>query len=260
MTLSATKSTFFASTLDFLGHTQTPQGIRPDNRKTQIIKNFPVPKTVKAVRSFTGLCGFFRKYIKDFSLIPTPLYQLTKKGNVPFQWTAECQTAFENLKEKLVSRLILQFPDWDCPFRLTTDASQKGICCVLFQKDPQSGHMLPIAYAGRSFSNSEKNYEVTKQELLALVRGVKNFSCYLTGKPFHAYTNHAPLTGLIRKKDLNGQLARLVDAMLSQMIPSPSPSQTRYSVLTQLPELSPKPTLHFSRAYPIPLPLPFPRL
>ncbi len=84
---------------------------------------------------------------------------------------------------------------------------------VLFQKDPQTGHMNPIAYAGRSVSKSERNYEVTKQELLALVYGVRHFDVYLRGRPFHAYTNHAPLTGLIKKRDLNGQMARLVLAL-----------------------------------------------
>ncbi len=210
LTLSATKSKFFASTLDFLGHTLTPKGIRPDARKTHIIENFPVPRNVKAVRSFTGLCGFFRKYVQDFSLIAAPLYNLTKKDNGPFCWTPECQTAFQTLKDRLVTRPILQFPDWNRPFHIATDASQLGIGAVLFQPDPETNHMQPVAYAGRSFSRAEKNYEVTRQELVALAWGIHHFDCYLRGKPFHAYTDHAPITGLLKKRDLSGQLARLV--------------------------------------------------
>ena len=137
------------------------QDIRPSSRKTQIIKKNSCPKTVKAVTSITALCGFFWKYIKDFSLIAAPLYQLDQERECSFPVDSSMPDRLWNLEGK-ISFPILQFPDWDHQFHLATDASQQGIGCVLFQKDPQSGHMLPRAYAGRSFSNSEKKYEVTK--------------------------------------------------------------------------------------------------
>ena len=180
LTLSATKSEFFASTLDFLGRTLTPEGIRPDARKTHNIKNFPVRRNVKAVESFklnsihlkSFLCGFLCKYVKAFSLIEAPLYSLTKKDSGPFHWTPECKTAFETLKDRVVTHPILQFPDWDRSFHIATDASQFGIGVVLFQPDPETNHMQPIAYAGRSFSRAEKNYVVTRQELVVLTWGI----------------------------------------------------------------------------------------
>lgn len=104
-----------------LGHLISARGIEVDKAKIQVIEKLPPPVTVKGVRSFLGHAGFYRRFIKDFSKISKPLCNLLEKG-APFHFTEECLTAFNTLKEKLVSAPVLTSLDWDYPFELMCDA------------------------------------------------------------------------------------------------------------------------------------------
>ncbi len=118
--------------------------------------------------------------------------------------------AFLRLKEALVSRLILQCSDWSKQTVLCTDASNISTGAAWMRKCDSTGLLLPIDYAGRAFNKAERNYEVTRQEMLAVVWAIKHFSCYLLGRKFKILITHAPLTGLIHKHDITGQLGHLV--------------------------------------------------
>ena len=143
--------------------------------------------------------------MKDFSVIATPLYKLTGKEN-PFRWNDNCQKAFDRLKEVLQETPVLKYPNPELPYILDCDASEDGIGAVLSQKI--EGKERVVAYYSYKFNQPERNYSVTKKELLAVVKGVNNFHPYLYGSQFLIRTDHAALTWLKTLKNPEGQLAR----------------------------------------------------
>jgi len=152
-----------------------------------------------------GLSGYYRRFVRDFSIIASPLYGLMKKGTY-FVWTDECQEAFDELKHRLVTGPILALPENEGCFILDTDASDSGMGAVLSQQ--QSGVEKVIAYASRTMTNAEKKYETTRKELLAVVYGLKQFRQYLYGRHFIIRTDHAALSWLRRTPEPMPQLAR----------------------------------------------------
>ena len=182
----------------FLGHIFDANGVAVDSSKFDIILNFPVPNTQKKVRSFLGFANYYRRFIKSFSQISAPLRNILKQ-NSNFQWSQECQNAFEALKKALITAPVLALPDFKRPFILTTDASTSGIAYVLSQKD-ESGHERPVAYGGRGLRNNETHWSITDLECLALIEGVKEYHTYLAGQEFEVITDHVSLTYLQRMR------------------------------------------------------------
>lgn len=188
-----------------LGLLVDKDGVRPDPRKIQAVSDFKVPRSVKELRSFLGLCSYFRRFIPRFADTAYPLTSLLQK-NVPFQWTSECENAFRQLKLLLTSEPLLQHFDPSAPTEIHTDASGIGIGAVLVQRHNQSEHV--IAYASRALSKPEKNYTVTEQECLAVVFATQRFRSYLYGHPFTIVTDHHSLCWLVNLRDPCGRLAR----------------------------------------------------
>ena len=118
--LKPSKCHFGQKQVNYLGHVITRDGIQPDPEKIKVVQEYPVPRTVKDVRAFMGLTNYYRKFVKDFAHIASPLHDLTKKG-AAFLWTEECQTAFETLKQALTEAPILTYPDFTQPFQLATE-------------------------------------------------------------------------------------------------------------------------------------------
>ena len=161
------------------------------------MKNWPTPTCVKEVRSFLGICSYYRRFIYQFSDVAKPLHKLTEKGQT-FSWTDECMQAFEMLKQKLemlkqklTEAPILAHPDFEKEFILDTDASDVAIAAVLSQKFDGKEHV--IAYASKTLSKCERRYCVIRKELLAVVNYVKHFRHYLYGKRFTLRTDHGSL-------------------------------------------------------------------
>ena len=197
------------------------QGIETDPEKTEAIKTWPVPKTVKDVRAFLGFTGYYRKFIKDYAKIARPLNDLlighctnnkkgkkpkTKLKKTPFIWLEKQQLAYEQLKEKLISPPILAYADYRKPFKVHTDASTSGIGAVLYQL--YDGAERVVAYASRSLKPSERNYPAHKLEFLALKWAVtEKFHDYLYGATFEVVTDNNPLTYVFTtaKLDATGQ-------------------------------------------------------
>lgn len=204
--LKAKKCSFFKKEVSFLGYVVSETGIKTDPAKTESIEKIPTPNNVTELRSFLGLVSYYRKYIKDFASIAKCLHSLTSKNN-KWIWTEECDRAFEELKKKLQNAPILGYPDInDGSFILDTDASNEAIGCVLSQI--QNGREKVIAYGSRTLSSAEKNYCVTRKEMLAVIYFVKYYKHYLLGREFILRTDHGSLTWLHKFKEPDGQICR----------------------------------------------------
>lgn len=200
------KCHFLKEEVGFLGFRISRAGIGMDPKKTEAIKNFVAPTNVKQLRSFLGLAGFYRKHIPNFSKIANPLHVLLK-DNVVFEWNDECVSAFNKLIETISKDIVLQFPDFDKTFYLTTDASNFGLGAVLSQKD-ENGFDCPLAFISRSINSAEINYTTTEKECLAIVWGVLQFRHYLTGRKFVILSDHRPLVWLDSVIDPGARLLR----------------------------------------------------
>ncbi|MDZ7612307.1 MAG: RNase H-like domain-containing protein [Flavobacteriaceae bacterium] len=208
--LKPNKCKFMKAAVDFLGHVVSADGISVDPGKISAVSDWPVPTNLTELRSYLGICGYYRRFVMDFSLVASPLYDLTVK-NRPFNWTQECQQAFDKLKEKLTTAPILRMPNEVDTFILDTDASNFAIGAVLSQV--VDGAEYVVAYASKRLSRCEKNYCVTRRELLAIVYFVKYFRHYILGRHFQVRTDHAALQWLRRMPDPCGQQARWIGAL-----------------------------------------------
>ncbi|CAN6677813.1 unnamed protein product [Malus baccata var. baccata] len=188
-----------------LGHIVSERGIEVDKSKIDLVRYLPSPTSVREVRSFLGHAGFYRRFIKDFSKISTPLCRLLQK-DVTFDFNEECEKAFKHLKEMLTSAPIIRPPDWSIPFELMCDASNYALGAVLGQRKDKQPHV--IYYASRTLNDAQLNYSTTEKELLAIVFALDKFRSYLLGTKVIIYTDHAALKYLLTKKEAKPRLIR----------------------------------------------------
>ena len=130
---SSNQSSFIRQEVEYLGHVVTPQGLKPNDALVTAITQFPQPTDLNGVRWFIGLASYYRCFIKNFSRISEPLWELTRK-NATYEWTPACEIAMTQLKEKLTTVPVLAFPAFDRDFTVETDASISGIGAVLSQR------------------------------------------------------------------------------------------------------------------------------
>ena len=150
------KCRFARAKVVYLGHVVTSEGIGPNPEKVEAVQKFPVPTAVKGVRQFLGLASYYRRFIPLFAKIAAPLHALTRQ-DVPFCWTLTCQSAFQQLKDALVSPPVLAYPDFTREFVMHTDACKEGLGAVLEQQQ-DDGRLHPIAYASRSLNKHKWNH------------------------------------------------------------------------------------------------------
>ncbi|XP_016203988.1 uncharacterized protein LOC107644611 [Arachis ipaensis] len=136
------KCEFWKSEVKFLGHVVSQQRIAVDPAKVEAVMDWGQPTSVTEIRSFLGLVGYYRRFIKGFSQLALPLTKLTRK-DAPFVWTPECKETFQALKQRLTTAPVLVLPELSEPFEVYYDASLKGLGCVLMQ------HRNVVAYASR---------------------------------------------------------------------------------------------------------------
>jgi len=189
-------------------------GIKPDPKKIEKVKDFSRPTTVTKIRSFLGLASYYRKFIKNFSQIAKPMNQLVKKDE-PFEWTEKQEESFEKLKQALITVPILRHPDFNKIFYLMTDGSAKGFGAVLAQID-DDGKEYAIAYVSHSISGTKKNYSPTELELNAAVWAMNKFHYYLGYKKFILLTDHIALQYLKNNdiKETKGRIAKWITKVL----------------------------------------------
>ncbi|TYK29838.1 DNA/RNA polymerases superfamily protein [Cucumis melo var. makuwa] len=216
------KCEFWLKKVSFLGHVVSSEGLSVDPAKIEAVTNWPRPSTVGEIRSFLGLTGYYRRFVEDFSRIASPLTQLTRKGT-PFVWSPACECSFRELKQKLVTALVLTVPDGSGSFVIYSDASKKGLGCVLMQQGKV------VAYASRQLKSHEQNYPTHDLELPAVPGKANIVADALSRKVAHSaalITKQAPLLRDFERAEIavsvgevTSQLAQLsVQPTLRQMI------------------------------------------
>jgi hypothetical protein len=166
------KCVFATDTVEYLGHLVTKDGVKPDPRKVQAIREYPTPRTVRDVRAFIGLAGYYRRHVQNFAKIAKPLTNLTRK-NVPFEWGPEQETAFRKLKDISNQEPLLIYPNFSQPFIVACDVSTKAVGAIFLQV--RNGEERPVAFCSRQLNPAETKYSITELELLALIFAVNNF-------------------------------------------------------------------------------------
>ena len=173
-----------------LGHVISEKGIEVDKAKIELISKLPSPTNVKTVRQFLGHAGFYRRFIQDFSKISKPLYKLLEK-DAKFEWDANCQQSFEELKAYLTTTPIVRAPNWQLPFEVMCDASDLAVGAVLGQRVEGKPYM--VYYASKTLNEAQRNYTTTEKELLAVVYAMDKFRAYLIGSDIIIFTDHSAL-------------------------------------------------------------------
>ena len=171
----------------------------------------PAPTTPKEIKQFLGLVGYYRKLIPRFADIARPMTNLTKQ-DIPFEWTIQCQAAFELLKEAIITSPILKYPDPNKGYTLFTDASKYAWACVLTQeyqyekggKEYKINH--PITFASGLFKGSQMNWAALTKEAFAIYSSIKKLSYYLEDADIVLRSDHLPLKKFLQKNTLNSKV------------------------------------------------------
>lgn len=192
------KCEFFQTDVKYLGYTISKSGIKAEEKGLEAIRNFPVPTKVHSVQSFLGLCSYFRRFVKNFSLIAKPLYDLTKKIK-KFKFGDEELKCFETLKEKLLENLISALYSPQDETELHCDASSTGFGAILMQRKAD-GKMHPVFYFSKRTSEPESKYHSFELETLSIIYALKRFRVYLQGLKFKIVTDCNSLALTLNKK------------------------------------------------------------
>lgn len=189
------KCEFNRTELKFLGMIVSKDGLKVDESKVATVRDWPTPKEVSSLRGFLGLANYFRKFIQGYSSLVAPLTQLTG-STAEWQWGTQQEEAFNGVKFALTNAPVLRFPDPNKHYEVISDASLAGTGAVLMQE----GH--PAAYTSSKFTPPERNYTTTEQELLGVIKALKQWRCYLEGPQITLVTDHNPNTFIDSQKSL----------------------------------------------------------
>ncbi|KAJ8351980.1 hypothetical protein SKAU_G00234560 [Synaphobranchus kaupii] len=155
----------------FLGHIVSERGVATDPSKVAAVRDWPVPGNMGELRSFLGLASYYRRFVRDFATLASPLHRLTDKCR-PFVWQEGQSMAFDQLRAALTEAPVLAYPDAQQPCIVNTDASNTGVGAVLSQEDVDGERV--VAYYSRALGKAERNYCVTRRELLAVLLNFKD--------------------------------------------------------------------------------------
>ena len=204
------KCIFFQKQVKFLGHLVSEDGVAADPDKVKAVRDWPIPCNAKQVKSFLGLSSYYRRFVQGYAKIARPLHKVCEKGS-KFDWSEDCNNAFNQLKDALTSAPILGYPMPNAKFILDTDASHFSTGAVLSQV--QGDREVVIAYYSKSLNQHEKSYCVTRKELLAVVHALKAFHHYLYGQPVLLRTDNAAVSWMRNLKQPTGQVARWLEVL-----------------------------------------------
>jgi hypothetical protein len=209
------KCEFHVTETKFLGFVIGKDGVTVDQGKIAVIRDWPVPSTVRGVQSFLGFCNFYRKFIRNYGRIGKALNNLTRKGRA-FVWTEDCQEAFLELKARLLSAPLLRHFVAGRETRIETDASKDVLGGVLSQKDPEDGEWHPVAFFSSTMLDAETRYGIHDKELLAIIRALEHWRAELIGmqsQAFEIITDHQALEHFSTKRRLNSRQVRWTELL-----------------------------------------------
>ena len=248
LTLKASKCDFLTKEIKFLGHRVTPDGISPDPDKIKAITSWNMPEDKDKLRTFLGMAGYYRTFIRAFSRQAKPLLEVLKKdvrlprlrGKV--KWTDQQIQCFHTLKDHLTSAPILAHPDWTAPFELHTDACGHGLGAVLCQHHGDQTRV--VAYASRSLTPPELNYSIWELEYLAVVWSTDLFKVYLSpifGHKFTIVTDSTAVKYILENAESNTRCMRWTLRMSSYNFDikhRKGPQNKNADALSRCPQLS----------------------
>ncbi|GBG92411.1 hypothetical protein CBR_g55346 [Chara braunii] len=190
--------------------TQQKEGLKPDDAKVASIRDWPRPQSVTEMRSFLGMTGYYRTFVKNYSIVVTPLTDLTRL-DTPWEWTDECEAAFRHLKHTLTHYEVLKLPDPDKLFVVTTDASQYGIDAVLAQQEGPK--LRPVEYMSKKMSSQKLAKSTYEKELYAVYKALTHWRHYLLGRFFILRTDHPTLRWMRTQSVLSDALKRWIEVI-----------------------------------------------
>ena len=202
------KCDFFKKHIQYLGHLIAEEGFTPLPEKLESIQNMPGPKTLKDVKQFLGLIGYYRKFVPRFSDLARSLTNLTRH-ETEFIWTGKCDKAFKHLKELLIEHPILRYPDPNQSYTLFTDASGIGLAGVLtqeFEDDKGKKKHHPISYVSGQFRGSQQNWVAFTKEANAIYMAMRKLSFYITDAEVVIKCDYLPLKKFLQKQTLNAKV------------------------------------------------------
>lgn len=200
------KCSFGQLKVEYLGHIITADGVSTDPDKISCKVAWPTPKNVKQLRGFLGLTGYYRKFIRNYGLLSSPLTALLKKDG--FNWTTEAEMAFQKLKSAMTTAPVLALSNFSQPFVLETDASGIGIGAVLMQDQK------PIAFLSKALGLRNQALSIYEREFLAVIVAVQKWKTYLQGHKFIIKTDQQALRHLLDQKSMNPTQQRWLTKLL----------------------------------------------
>ncbi|GBG81924.1 hypothetical protein CBR_g34106 [Chara braunii] len=177
--INGEKCEFGRTRVLYLGHEISAEGLKPDDANVASIRDWPRPQSVTEMRSFSGMTGYYRTFVKNYSIVAAPLTDLTRL-DTPWEWTDECEAAFRHLKHALTHYEVLKLPDPDKPFIVSTDASQYGIGAVLAQQEGPK--LRPVEYMSKKMLSQKLAKSTYEKELYAVYKALTHSRHYLLGR------------------------------------------------------------------------------
>jgi hypothetical protein len=207
--LKPSKCQFHVQEVGFLGFIVGPNGVQMDPEKLSAITTWPAPKCVSDIRVFLGLANFYRRFVKDFSKVVSPITSLLKKHR-KFHWDSAAQGAFDKLRTAFTTAPVLRHFDSILPTVIEADASDYALGSVISQRDPTDGTLHPITFHSRKFNPAEENYEIYDKEMLAIVETMDKYRHYFEGlgQKVTVYSDHRNLLWFTETKVYNRRQAR----------------------------------------------------
>lgn len=191
--IKLSKCAFAQRQIAYLGHIISEKGVGTDPQKIAAITDRPTPPNVKELRSFLGLTGYYRKFVKNFSILSKPLTELLKKHSL-FVWTCEHSNSFAALKHAFSTAPVLSLPDFSKTFCIETDASDLGVGAVLMQDHH------PLAYISKTLGPKSRGLSIYEKEYLAILLAIQQWRPYLQHEEFLIFTDQKSLTQLSEQR------------------------------------------------------------